>query len=1162
MEPIGTAIAVHLVSDLIHDTIKLAGGEETSPLTEAIESTERYFEGIEGLGETLRQWLRNPRVAEILKSYVEGQSGRNELQIPELVSTLINNTQFYLADDSAATAAQVVEVFLGKIRAGYLTRSSISALHIANRQQAEFDIIKRLMQHLTTQIETAGGLKTSLQTHFDEAAAKMEAQDFLAARALFEALLVEIERAPVRDRNLERRIHVNLANLALRFFEEDGAVKHYRVAAELDDDQRRAAVNFAIAELNDQKPERALDRLEAVRDAESSSFAFEYSAAMVLVLLRLKRYGEAIAVASSVHVTGNEARRLELLGLAYRESGRLGDAEQAYREALALEPSRPELQHTLAHVLMLPAIDYRNQRPGTALPAPLKARIDSAANLLESAAARFRTQGRRRAGFEVDSALAVVRALQDRFFDVIRVLEPIVRSDAATANDWRILAFAYVNTNEPENAVAALKNALTKQPDPETEFLYAEALVMSGRHDDALTLASERAGVPVTETNVRWHVVKSRALAAKRQFSKAREAITLAQQTLSADADVLLTSAGLYDATGQHAEATEAFEAALKNATGSAEMRVRYAFGGFAAQRKDFARATVLWKPLIRPEKPNDLLDNYVRVAYNSRKYSEITSLARDIRNSGAKASVVFADVAAAAYEKLDDLIEAGFWLEYLGNHYGNRPEHIVRLSNIKLRLGEREQAIELLDASRATLTDPKDVMEFAQAFSILGRHRDAIQLGYSATLAGNDADIHLAYVQVFLAVPEDLERLPEEIAKFQEILLKFKERFPKSSRLQSFQIDPEHPFDAIRDTLTKASKHVQDVVELYRNNRLPLPTFAKLLGKDLYQVWLNLIADPDLTLLSSDGTEQESQGFQRILTAGTGFLVEPLTLFTLSHLGLLDRLTRLGDVHIAQRSLDQLHELQARRRTTDRQTGVMGMVEGEVFIQDITPEEAARTNSALNAATSWAEKHVKVVGLTEPLSKNDKKWAKLLGAPGLATMITARQRGFALLTDDKTFGDIAKQNYGIPSVNTQAVLFRLLTLGAISQHDYDSAVLKLFEAGYTLTHVNDDHLFTIISEEQFQLTERVKRALRAFEPVTIALIPACAAVAALLRRIHLETIPDQMRERLVFYMLDTLATNHPKIQVKRLVRELVRQNTSPLLVLQLAKIEQTLNRW
>jgi hypothetical protein len=160
------------------------------------------------------------------------------------------------------------------------------------------------------------------------------------------------------------------------------------------------------------------------------------------------------------------------------------------------------------------------------------------------------------------------------------------------------------------------------------------------------------------------------------------------------------------------------------------------------------------------------------------------------------------------------------------------------------------------------------------------------------------------------------------------------------------------------------------------------------------------------------------------------------------------------------------------------------------------------------------------------------------------------QQRGFRLMTDDKTLGDIAKQNYGVLFVNSQAVLLRLLTLGAISRAEYDTAVLKLFEAGYTLTRIDEGHLFTVIAEEQFQLTERVKRILSIFEPVTIALIPACAVAAGLLRRIYLETIPDQMREQLAFYMLDALARNHPKNQIEALVAKLVRQQTSPILVL------------
>jgi tetratricopeptide (TPR) repeat protein len=1163
MEHLGTTIAVDLLRSVICDAIKSVKGNEASPLTEAIESTQRYFQTIEGLDETIRQWLRDPRVAKVFSDYIEGQTGRDEIPVADLVSILVENTQFYLGDGSLTAAGQIIETFCGKLRTAYLTKSPVAPLHIANRMENGFADMGDQLREINELVRTAGGLKSTLQAQFDEAIAKMEAGDLQAATTLFEVLLIAIEHAQVRDRSLERRVHINLGNLARRFQEEDKAVRHYRVAAELDDDSKRATLNAANADLVEQKPQEALDRLNSLRDMETSPMAFEYSATRVLAFLGLKRFDEAIELARHIAALTKEGRRFELLGHAYREAGRLDEAERAYRDALVSEPSKAELQHTLADVLLAPAFEYHNQHAGVDLPLSMRTRIEEAGNLLECAAALYRTEGRQRAAFQVDSVLAVVRALQNRFSDAITVLEPVVQSGHAAAHDWRTLGFAYTNLRQLDKAANAFKNALAKQSDPETEFLYAGALLMSGKPSEALAFASELATVPVSESNIRWHMLKANALRAKREFSQAREAISVAQEQFPNDADVLLTRAELYDDIGQYADASEAFEKALKNATGVLEQRVRFAFGGFAARRKDFKRATELWKPLIRRDRPDELLDNYVRVAYNSHQFADITSTAKSIKDSSARASDVFAEVAAASYESLDDLVEAGYWLEYLGDHYGNRPKHIARLSIVKLRLGKHEQAIELLNAARATLTDPQDMMRFAQAYSLLSRHRDAIQLAHAATRESNDADMQMAYVALFLAAPESEERTPEEVAQFQEILLKFNERFPKSSRLQSFQIDPEHPLDALRETLKKASEHSANVIAFYQSKRIPLRVFAKLLGKDLYQVWLNVISDPELTLLSSEGTEREQQEFENTLAIGNGFLVEPIALFTFAHLGLLEKLTRIRNIYIVQSSLDELQELQARRKVgTDRETGVIGMNGGEFFMQRITPEDACRINAALNAATEWAQRHGKPLGLTAPLDDDDKKWANVIGSAGIAIMVAAKQHGFALLTDDKTFGDIAKQNYGVPFVNTQAVLLRLVTMGAISQNEYDAAVLKLFEAGYTLTRINEGHLFNIVSLEQFQLTERVKRAFRVFEPATIALIPACATVAGLLNQIYLEPIPDEMKEKLCFHVLDVLALNHPKVEVKKFVRALARQRISPFLILHFAKIEQTLNRW
>ena len=121
---------------------------------------------------------------------------------------------------------------------------------------------------------------------------------------------------------------------------------------------------------------------------------------------------------------------------------------------------------------------------------------------------------------------------------------------------------------------------------------------------------------------------------------------------------------------------------------------------------------------------------------------------------------------------------------------------------------------------------------------------------------------------------------------------------------------------------------------------------------------------------------------------------------------------------------------------------------------------------------------------------------------------------------------------------------------------------MKLLEAGYTVTRIEEAQLFGLIVEEQFQITPRLKRVFRVLESANLVLPLACATVAALLRRIYLEPIPEEMRDQLAFYLLDALAKNHPKMEIQRLVRAFLLQQMRPLLLLQLRAVEQMLDKW
>jgi hypothetical protein len=98
--------------------------------------------------------------------------------------------------------------------------------------------------------------------------------------------------------------------------------------------------------------------------------------------------------------------------------------------------------------------------------------------------------------------------------------------------------------------------------------------------------------------------------------------------------------------------------------------------------------------------------------------------------------------------------------------------------------------------------------------------------------------------------------------------------------------------------------------------------------------------------------------------------------------------------------------------------------------------------------------------------------------------------------------------------------------------------------------------------EEQFQMTPRLKRFLLFLESPTIELASACFVVAGVLRRLFLEPIPPNMRETLAFFILDALATSHPKLEIQRHVRTLIRQQLLSMLSIQIVAIENLLNRW
>jgi hypothetical protein len=167
-------------------------------------------------------------------------------------------------------------------------------------------------------------------------------------------------------------------------------------------------------------------------------------------------------------------------------------------------------------------------------------------------------------------------------------------------------------------------------------------------------------------------------------------------------------------------------------------------------------------------------------------------------------------------------------------------------------------------------------------------------------------------------------------------------------------------------------------------------------------------------------------------------------------------------------------------------------------------------------------------------------------------------------LSDDKALRDIAKQTHGISGVTTQAVLMYLLNKGTISKSEYDGAVFKLVEAGYTFVRVEEDQFFALLDTEDFTITPPITTLFRVLESPALDLKSGCVVVAGLLRRLYSEIIPIDVKETLTLFVLNCLVKNHSeqKENIRLDVTALLQQQISPQAPLRLRYVFDVLRNW
>lgn len=264
-------IAINILSSFLYDLRKRIKGGTRSQIDIAVAKTVESFPTIEGLKQTLEEWITSPGIIGILEYYSKGLKGFDPIRFDALSRGFTQATEFFLAEDTEHTGRQVVSRFLQELRDQYLQAPETGIPHVSNRVEENIAISKASLGilQMTAERVAASEPTGAIDSEIDEVRDCVGRREYDLARKLSE----RIRQRSWHFINARQRFRV-LSNLATVELQEERlreAAKLFIEAKEQQPDEAVANANEALAYFLIGERERAFDLASAAKTRFSTS---------------------------------------------------------------------------------------------------------------------------------------------------------------------------------------------------------------------------------------------------------------------------------------------------------------------------------------------------------------------------------------------------------------------------------------------------------------------------------------------------------------------------------------------------------------------------------------------------------------------------------------------------------------------------------------------------------------------------------------------------------------------------------------------------------------------------------------------------------------------------------------------------------------------------
>lgn len=328
-------------------------------------------------------------------------------------------------------------------------------------------------------------------------------------------------------------------------------------------------------------------------------------------------------------------------------------------------------------------------------------------------------------------------------------------------------------------------------------------------------------------------------------------------------------------------------------------------------------------------------------------------------------------------------------------------------------------------------------------------------------------------------------------LRRVHDIMERYEENFPDKPAFRRFSAPTAPPPDApieekfgeMYGELKRQEANRKLLESMYLENRLPIATFAAMLGRRVFDLVRYLASDRTMGIRADDG--EAVRWAQALVVAGDckELVLDGTVLAGALVLDILAELPKIGvKLIVPQAVLDELRELSLEAGSSRRPQGTIGLHRGKLFFLEPSPEEIAREVARIESVIQFIRSHCEVVGgeATVDLPKGlRKKLEEFLDATSTDAVALAIKRGAPLWTDDLGLQRLVLElGAGVRTVWTQAVFRAAMDRSRIGEDMYEQILARLLDRGYAFTRLSAAEMVAILRHANWQTDRGAGEAL------------------------------------------------------------------------------------